>query len=207
MAIALSWPNAKSVSPTEKSTGVSFFWLWSLWLLMATWAPDIDYIWPAVHPGAHNGLRITHSLTFSLILPGVTGAWLFLRSKSRRPHPIPTRRLMAQVILASLSHLILDGLVGVTPLPLLYPWHTDLFKLPFGVLPSAGKIDVTNYYFYRNLYLELGVLLPCICGWRLYLWTPTPRRRSLTIMKWIAIAICAVLASSFVHQAYGLPRP
>ena len=173
LAIALSLPNARLASDTRKSDRGSFFWLWSLWLLIAAWAPDIDYVWPAVHPSAHNGLRVTHSLAFSLILPGITSVWILLKSRSKEAPQIPPSLLMVQVTLASFSHLMLDGLVGVTPLPLLYPWNVELFKLPFGILPSAGKIDVTNYYFYRNLYLELGVLLPCICGWHLYRWKPS----------------------------------
>ena len=31
---------------------------------------------------------------------------------------------------------------------------------PIGVLPSAGAISLTNFYFFRNLGIEIGVLLP-----------------------------------------------
>jgi len=59
-----------------------------------------------------------------------------------------------------LAHLILDLLTGVSSLPLLWPFTGELFKLPFGILPSAGRIALTNRYFYRNLIIESGILLP-----------------------------------------------
>jgi hypothetical protein len=31
---------------------------------------------------------------------------------------------------------------------------------PFGLLPSAGRIALTNRYLYRNLAIELGILVP-----------------------------------------------
>jgi hypothetical protein len=65
-----------------------------------------------------------------------------------------------QLILAGLSHLVLDLAVGVTALPLLYPFSHETFKLPFGILPSAGKIQINNYLAYRNLFIEIGVIIP-----------------------------------------------
>ena len=59
-----------------------------------------------------------------------------------------------------LAHLILDLLTGVSSLPLLWPFTGELFKLPFGILPSAGRIALTNRYFYRNLIIESDILLP-----------------------------------------------
>ena len=151
VAAILTQPNVK-----YRSTHPLFFWGWSLWLLLLAWGPDIDYVVPAVHPSGHNGLRITHSLLNSCLLPGITGVWLCKQTE----FPLAKRWLLLQAVVASFSHIGLDLLVGVTPLPLLYPLTLDPIRLPFGILPSAGKINVTNYYFWRNLYLELGVLLP-----------------------------------------------
>ncbi len=66
-----------------------------------------------------------------------------------------------QSILAGLSHLLLDLLTGVLPLALLYP-YLKVFRLPFGLLPSAGKIQLTNYLFYRNILIELGIFAPLL---------------------------------------------
>jgi inner membrane protein len=66
-----------------------------------------------------------------------------------------------QSILAGLSHLLLDLLTGVLPLALLYP-YLKVFRLPFGLLPSAGKIQLTNYLFYRNILIELGIFVPLL---------------------------------------------
>ena len=176
-----------------------------MWLLLAAWGPDIDYLWPAVHPTAHNGLRITHSLLGSLIVPSITGLWL----TGQTIPMIAKRQLIGQVAIASLSHIGLDVLVGVTPLPLLYPFDLKTIRLPFGILPSAGKIQVTNYYFYRNLYLEMGVLLPLLSGWRLFCtrqhWNQQ-NSLAVKVMRWGAIACCFILSGYFMHQSALLPR-
>lgn len=182
-------------------------WPWILWLVIVAWGPDIDYVWPVVHPSAHNGLRITHSLVASLLLPGVTGLWLWSIPPQRLPISLSRRVLLLQVAIASLSHVSLDLLVGVTPLPLLYPFSTDLFRLPLGILPSAGKINITNYYFWRNLYLEQGVLLPLLCSYWIYTWPFVHIKAIGKVVKWGAIALCLFMASSFLYECYGLPRP
>ncbi len=56
----------------------------------------------------------------------------------------------------------MDLLVGVHPMPLFWPLNSNLIVLPFGVLPSAGKLNIFNHYFWRNLVIESGVLLPII---------------------------------------------
>ena len=79
-----------------------------------------------------------------VIVPACTILALWLsgdRGKDFRLHA-------GQSILAGLSHLLLDMLTGVLPLALLYP-YLQVFRLPFGLLPSAGKIQLTNYLFYR----------------------------------------------------------
>ena len=131
-------------------------WLWLGWLVVIASIPDLDYVVKSWHSSNNSGLRITHSVLFSLIFPCLTvAALLLLNSRTFWQRSI-------QVILAGLSHLVLDLLVGVTPLPLWFPLLKMPIKLPFGILPSAGRIDLDNYYFYRNLGLEMGVLLPVL---------------------------------------------
>ncbi|HLM54889.1 MAG TPA: metal-dependent hydrolase [Pyrinomonadaceae bacterium] len=139
----------------ERSGSTPYKVVWVGWLIALASAPDLDYIIPSLATPARGGLRITHSVTFSLFLPLCTAAVLFLKSSRKR-----FKVLSIQAVLAGLSHLLLDLLVGVTPLPLFWPLSAAAFKLPFGVLPSAGRIDVSNYYFYRNLMIEVGILVP-----------------------------------------------
>lgn len=96
-------------------------------------------------------IRFTHSAVFCSILPVCT---LFcLTPDIRRIYGI-------QAFAAAYSHLLLDLLVGVYPMPLLWPFTNTLIKLPFGILPSAGSLVLTNRYLYRNLAIELGILVP-----------------------------------------------
>ncbi|HEX8161067.1 MAG TPA: metal-dependent hydrolase [Pyrinomonadaceae bacterium] len=129
---------------------------WLAWLVVLASAPDIDYLVPALASTAHQGSRITHSIAFSLLLPLFSvGALYFVKGLKRQ------RGLLSVcAVLAGLSHLALDFLVGVTPLPLLWPLSTAAFASPVGVLPSAGRIQLSNYYLYRNALIELGVLVP-----------------------------------------------
>src|SRR5262249_14977986 len=90
---------------------------WDLWLIAFACAHDIDYLIPALNSSAHQGLRITHSIAFSLILPLCTGGALYLARSPEHQRWL----LSVCAALAGLSHLVLDFLVGVTPLPLLWP--------------------------------------------------------------------------------------
>ncbi len=130
--------------------------VWLIWLIAVASAPDADYVFPALAAPANEAVRITHSIAVSLMLPLGTIAVLTVLRLSRNVF----YELSAQVIAAGLSHLLLDLLVGVTPLPLLYPLSPIAFKLPFGLLPSAGQVQFSNFYFYRNLIIEIGILAP-----------------------------------------------
>ena len=131
--------------------------IWLSWLILCALLPDIDYLFVALQSTNNNGIRITHSIAISLILPAITIIFLSLKNNWK-----DIKVSSIQVIIAGLSHLILDMLVGVTPVPLLWPLSNIAIKLPIGILPSAGSINIFNYYFYRNLIIELGVLSP-IC--------------------------------------------
>ena len=130
--------------------------VWLAWLMVLASAPDIDYLIPALASPAHQGRRITHSIALSLLLPLFSVGVLYSvkRLKSQR------RLLSVCALLAGLSHLVLDFLVGVTPMPLLWPLASAAFASPVGVLPSAGRIQLSNYYLYRNVLIEVGVLAP-----------------------------------------------
>ena len=132
--------------------------VWAGWLIVLASAPDADYLIPGLNSRAHHGLRITHSVAFSLVLPLCTAVALCLTSRDGRK----LRSLSVCAALAGLSHLVLDFFVGVTPLPLLWPFSAATFASPAGVLPSAGRVQLSNYYFYRNLVIEMGVLAPVL---------------------------------------------
>ena len=174
------------------------------WLIVVASIPDLDYVVKAWQSSNNQGLRITHSVLFSLIVPSFTIAVLFLLKTKRRKLWL----FSIQVVLAGLSHLLLDLLVGVTPLPLFFPVVNLPFKLPFGILPSAGKIDFNNYYFYRNLKLEMGVLLPvlglvCLLGDRA---NKSQYRQIMFVIKLLASAILLVCCVHFINLNLALPR-
>lgn len=170
--------------------------MWLGWLLVLASAPDIDYLITALASPAHHGSRITHSIAFSLILPLLSvGVLYFVKGlKSQR------RLLSVCAVLAGLSHLILDFLVGVTPLPLLWPLDSTAFVSPVGILPSAGRIRLSNYYLYRNVLIEVGVLAPILYVAReLYLGESVTRNRA-------RLLILLLVAGCFVMWSVSLSR-
>jgi membrane-bound metal-dependent hydrolase YbcI (DUF457 family) len=170
--------------------------MWLGWLVVFASAPDIDYLVPALGSPAHQGSRITHSIAFSLILPLLSvGVLYFLKGlKSQR------RLLSMCAVLAGLSHLVLDFLVGVTPLPLFWPLGSTAFSSPVGILPSAGRIQLSNYYLYRNVLIEVGVLAPIFYVARgLYLGGSSTRNRAWTL-------ILLLVAGCFVVWSVSLSR-
>lgn len=129
--------------------------LWQICLVACAFAPDIDYVIPSLNSINNDGLRITHTIAFSLITPIFLIFFLFLFKRKN------VFSYGFQAILAGFSHLFLDLLVGSRQGdPLFYPLSRQKIVLPFGILPSAGEIRFSNYFFYRNLLLELGILVP-----------------------------------------------
>ncbi len=170
--------------------------VWLAWLVVLASAPDIDYLVPALASPAHQGSRITHSIALSMALPLFTvGVLYFVKSlKSQR------RFLYVCAVLAGLSHLAQDFLVGVTPLPLLWPLSSMAFASPVGVLPSAGRIQISNYYLYRNLLIEIGVLAPVYYVARgVYLGEISTRNRA-------KVLILLLVAGCFVAWSISLSR-
>ena len=65
------------------------------------------------------------------------------------------------------------------------------------MLPSAGALDPTNYFFWRNLLIEMGILLPFFAlliaiGGRAGLGI-TWRRGVLIAPFWLAFVVWSVL--------------
>jgi len=116
-------------------------------------APDVDYVayW-VFHVNSEP--RWTHSLLFALV-----ASWLVWRALVRAG--TPARALGWPVLAAAAcSHLLLDWFVGVHPVPVL--WPGPQWTAPVGLLPSAGRLDLGNVYFWRNLLIECGVLWPVL---------------------------------------------
>lgn len=164
--------------------------LWAAWLIITASAPDIDYLLPSLRLPGHPPARLTHSLIgcemvplltcIILVLAGLRGRELLIRS--------------LQVGAAGLSHVVLDQLVGVTPAPLLWPFSLQLFKFPFGILPSAGGLRWNNGFLIRNLIIEVGALLPVF----LIVWSKTSKRCISGIVEIALAAVsCASMAAAF----------
>ncbi|MGH8086923.1 MAG: metal-dependent hydrolase, partial [Stenotrophomonas sp.] len=112
--------------------------------------PDLDYV--AVWLAGYNATpRFTHSILFALST-ALLAQWLMRAATASR---LP----LLWLFLASASHPVLDLLVGAHPVPLLWPFGAEV-AATVGVLPSAGALALDNYFLWRNLLIELGVLLP-----------------------------------------------
>jgi inner membrane protein len=171
--------------------------LWSICLITIACIPDIDYLIPAlIFQDRSHRIRTTHSIVGVLIMPAIAIFILWLLGQRGRNFKLRS----IQSIMAGLSHLCLDLLTGVLPLPLLYP-NLKVFRLPFGLLPSAGKIQLTNYLFYRNLAIELGVLIPLSMSLIFLIRDATPFGKHRLI-----IAIGSIVSVGFMTWALTLSR-
>ena len=193
----VAWTIGATASYPEESPARRYRYLWLGWLIVVALAPDLDYILPFLYPSSHQGLRITHSLLTCQFLPILTLIYLKYRAESKSVLWTSGRLL----VLASLSHIGLDLLVGVTALPLLWPLSNQVFKLPFGLLPSAGKLSLFNDYLYYNLGIELGVLVPlCFCG---YLIT---KSKQMKWQGWLTVGLLLLISGRCLYWAYHLSR-
>lgn len=148
--------------------------------------PDVDYFAVWLFGYAANP-RVTHSLLFSIAATLLV--WRALKRTTPLPFPLPA------LLAASVSHPVLDLLVGAHPVPLLWPWGVTV-SVPIGLLPSAGSLSLGNFYLWRNLVIELGVLLPVlalIVGIRRHV--PACHIRAWTlrlILPWAALAAWSI---------------
>ena len=113
-------------------------------------APDLDYLAVWWFGYAANP-RISHSLVVALAAVAIVHR---MTSDNRRAR-LPFVGLLA----AGVAHALRDFLVGAHPVPLFWPFDAGVTS-PVGVLPSAGALAFGNVYLWRNLLIELGVLLP-----------------------------------------------
>ena len=139
----------------ESKTPLDSKFIWQGVLVLCAFAPDIDYVVNSLNLKNNDGLRITHSVGFCLILPILATLILLI---------IDRKNMFwggLQAFLACTSHLLLDLLVGGRqPDPILYPFSSRLIGVTYGVLPSAASLNPFNYYFYRNSLIECGILIP-----------------------------------------------
>jgi hypothetical protein len=102
-------------------------------------------------------IRYTHSIGYTFLV-GI-GA-LFFRYTLLKNFLKETPLWL--FFLLPFSHLVLDFLVGVHGNPYLFPFSSEVFVSPLGILPSSGRIDLSNYYFWRNLGIELAIFVPIV---------------------------------------------
>jgi membrane-bound metal-dependent hydrolase YbcI (DUF457 family) len=171
--------------------------LWPLALVAMAWAPDVDYLLRALILPGDPPIRVTHSILGSLVVPAVVVAILAMRGVRGT-----TLRLRAmQAAGAGLSHVLLDLLVGVTPAALLWPFSSATVRLAGGILPSAGRLSLGNPYLYRNLLIEIGVLLPILGMAILLRAEPKSRARRLIAVAGLgAVSICFMLLSAGLRR-------
>jgi inner membrane protein len=140
-------------------------------------APDFDYFaWWLF--GIDSQPRITHTLAFC-----IGAALLACAASAELRRALGTARTLRLFSLAACSHLALDLSVGVHGLPIFWPFDPHEYALPFGVLPSAGRLQLGNVYLWRNLLIEAGVLWPLLAA-MLY-WRRDLGSRALLRAGWI----------------------
>lgn len=133
-------------------------WALPCFVLLAI-LPDFDYfaIW---FFGIKQSVRITHTVAFCLLAGWMT--WRIAR-RILGDHAATPEIGKAGFILAPLSHLLLDFLVGAHSLPLLWPFPDPYLMSPMAVLPTAIHVyDLRNYYVWRNVILEAVILVPSL---------------------------------------------
>lgn len=166
--------------------------MWTAWLALAAVLPDIDYplLWIF---GIHAMIRYTHSIAFAAMV-GLT-TLLAIRIAG-----VAGLRIKAfQVFMAAFSHLVLDSLVGVHPNPWFWPLSANTFRLPFGVLPSAGKLDFSNGHLYFNAFLEFCILSPMI-------WIPWILDRKKGVFGLCCMAAAIMIWIPFPIRGFNLNR-
>ncbi len=127
-----------------------------LFFITLSISPDFDYVAEWLF-NIKNTPRYTHSIGYCLVVSLFALAvkrWLFIKTLKNAS--------LALLLLTPLSHLVLDFFVGVYKNPILWPLDNSLMTFKYGLLPSAGKISFSNYYFWRNLVIEVSILIPIV---------------------------------------------
>jgi membrane-bound metal-dependent hydrolase YbcI (DUF457 family) len=178
-----------AVSKSEKGLNSS---IWTFFIILGALVPDLDYFLGWVL-GIRFPIRYTHSigycLFFSLLIISLLKLFNVRQFKVRS----------IQMSIAVFSHLFMDLLVGVYNCPWLWPFSSATFHLPFGILPSAGKLSLFNQVLYRNLLIEIGILLPFLMGIRIL-------SAEKVKNKPIRLIFCIVLWIPFIIWGISLKR-
>lgn len=177
--------NAKAAKTSDKAFLYLFFVALSI-------SPDLDYlaIWLL---DVHVDPRYSHSIAGCLLisLVGLFSKRYLFSNKLANAHS-------ALIIITPMSHLVLDYFVGVHKNPLFWPISSELYTFSYGILPSAGRLDITNFYFWRNLAIELGVLVPVA------IMLSSSRSRIVENKFWLVLALLSFL--SFGSIGFSLYR-
>lgn len=117
-------------------------------------APDLDYL-PNWLFGLNMEPRYSHSVggCFFISIMGLVPIIYYFGQTL-------TKASIVLVFASPLSHILLDFMVGVHKNPIFWPFISNTYASNFGVLPSAGRLSITNLYLWRNLVIELGILAP-----------------------------------------------
>jgi len=156
-------------SQSKKATLKESIFVALFFILLAS-TPDIDYLINYLR-GESMLIRYTHSLGYVFLI-GVMA--LFCKNICLQKHLYSVPNFL--FFLAPFSHLVLDFFVGVHGNPYLYPFSSSLFVSPLGIFPSAGRIDIHNHYFWRNILIELAIFLP-------FMFAFTPKIRAFLFGK------------------------
>ena len=127
-----------------------------LFFIVLASTPDVDYLINYIR-GVGMPMRYTHSIGF-VFLVGIFSLLFRNILLKKYLHETP----IFLFFLAPFSHLVLDALVGVHANPYFFPLSSHEFVLPFGILPSSGRINIHNFYFWRNMFIEIAIFLPIL---------------------------------------------
>jgi len=152
--------------------------------------PDLDYfaVWFFDYAAAP---RFSHSLLVAV------GATLLVKLTLSRFVTVNLK--LRWLLAAGMSHPLLDLLVGAHAVPLFWPLDGGV-SIPAGVLPSAGSLAFDNFYLWRNLLIELGVLGPVFA----LLIAASGRRRFRELACWTLLIL--PIWAAFLTRSIALER-
>lgn len=117
-------------------------------------SPDFDFIvgWTT---GYWLQPRLTHGLAYCFVI----GCIAVCLQKSYLKNALSSASVGA-VFAAPFTHLLLDSLMGIFPLPVFWPLSDTGLYFPYGFLPAAGKLELSNDYLWQNMGIEIMILGP-----------------------------------------------
>jgi membrane-bound metal-dependent hydrolase YbcI (DUF457 family) len=169
-----------------------FRWVLAAFVLVAI-CPDFDYFafWAW---GYSANPRLSHSILFA-VATALLAWWGMRRLAGPGSAAVP----FAMLFLAALSHPLLDLLVGVHAIPLLWPLPNPDVSAR-GILPSAGRLAIGNFYLWRNLLIESAILLPVFA-----LWVALARKFAIRLITRWSLFVAPVWLAGLVWSL-GLQR-